>query len=95
MEPLRPTPNAAPDSKSQRDSAENDPRPSPRREIVNAEAVGFGAAIGSAAWAAISEFMPAQAKAIVGTILAIAAATSAGKTWYAKRQERMSKDEDQ
>lgn len=91
----RPTPNAAPKSRQQRDRAEKDPVPTPQRERVSAEAIGFGAAVASAAWAAVSEFMAVQTKTVVGTILAIAAATSAGKALLEKRQERKNKDEDQ
>lgn len=69
--------------------------PPPQRERVSAEAIGFGAAVASAAWAAVSEFMAVQTKTVVGTILAIAAATSAGKALLEKRQERKNKDEDQ
>ena len=43
--------------------------------LGSAEAIGFGAATGSAMWATVSEFMPTPVKAFVGSILAVVAAT--------------------
>jgi hypothetical protein len=65
----------------------DDTAPTPRRERVSAEAIGFWAATGAAAWATVAEFMPVAPKAVAGTLLATAAAISAGKSWMAKRRK--------
>ncbi|GAB3150667.1 hypothetical protein GCM10027290_38570 [Micromonospora sonneratiae] len=51
--------------------------------------------MGSALWATVTEIMPVQAKAIVGTLLGVAAASSAAKAWLNKLDEQKEQDEDQ
>lgn len=78
---------SAEDRRRRREDIDSNETPAPRRERISAEAVGFWASAGATVWASVSEFMPTMVKAVAGTVIAAAAAISAGKAWVKKRRE--------